>query len=95
MIMFELTFPCRGSWNGKWSGEKDRHCVFMRENRVPRNFVGQTYLYDFGDGWTAKIEVTKIDYGSYRKMKKVPTGFCGYNWMVKSIVSKGKIEKMS
>ena len=25
MIIFELTFPNRGSWNGKWSGEKDRH----------------------------------------------------------------------
>ena len=39
MIIFELTFPNRGSWNGKWSGEKDRHIIVKRDSQVPKDII--------------------------------------------------------
>ena len=54
MIIFELTFPNRGSWNGKWSGEKDRHIIVKRDSQVPKDRIGNSYYYDFGDGWGSK-----------------------------------------
>lgn len=54
MIVFELTFPNRGSWDGKWSGEKDRHIIVKKDFQVPKDRVGKSYYYDFGDGWGSK-----------------------------------------
>ena len=89
MIVFELTFPNRGSWNGKWSGEKVK-----RDSQVPKDRIGNSYYYDFGDGWGASITVKKMNGNDseYRQLKKKNAGFCGYDWMVNSIIAIDKIE---
>ena len=88
MIIFELTFPNRGSWNGKWSGEKDRHIIVKKDSQVPKDRIGKTYSYDFGDGWVASISVKKMNGNNseYRQLKKQNVGFCGYDWMIDSII---------
>ena len=60
MIVFELTFPNRGSWNGKWSGEKDKHIIVKKDYQVPKDRIGKSYYYDFGDGWGASISVQRM-----------------------------------
>ena len=88
MIVFELTFPNRGSWDGKWSGEKDRHIIVKKDFQVPKDRVGKSYYYDFGDGWGASISVRKMNGNDskYRQLKKKNVGFCGYDWMIDSII---------
>ena len=61
MIIFELTMPQCGSWNGKW-------------------------------WWTACVSVTRLTAGEARKLERKSDGFCGYDWMIKSICNKGFIE---
>lgn len=94
MIVFELTFPNRGSWNGKWSGEKDKHIIVKKDYKVPKDRIGKIYSYDFGDGWVASITVKKMNGNDseYRQLKKKNAGFCGYDWMVNSIIAIDKIE---
>ena len=88
MIIFELTFPNRGSWNGKWSGEKDTHIIVKKDSQVLKDRIGKSYYYDFGDGWGANISVRKMNGNDkeYRQLKKRNVGFCGYDWMVDSII---------
>ena len=88
MIVFELTFPNRGSWNDKWSGENDRHIIVKKDSQVPKDRIGKTYSYDFGDGWVASVSIIKLNGNDkeYRQLKKKNAGFCGYDWMVDSII---------
>ena len=94
MIVFELTFPNRGSWNNKWSGEKDKHLIIKKDSQVPKYRIGKNYYYDFGDGWGANISVQRMNGNDkeYKQLKKRNVGFCDYDWMVDSIISIGKIE---
>ena len=94
MIVFELTMPRNSSWNGKWSGDGDVHIIAMPNRLVPKDRIGKSYYYDFGDGWCACIDVIKMSGNSneYRKMKRNNRGFCGYNWMVDSIISNNEIK---
>ena len=88
MIVFELTFPNRGSWNNKWSGENNKHIIVKKDSQVSKDRIGKSYYYDFGDGWGASISVRKINgnESEYRQLKKRNAGFCGYDWMVDSII---------
>lgn len=94
MVVFELTFPNRGSWNNKWSGEKDKHVIIKKDSQVPKDRIGKNYYYDFGDGWGANISVQKMNGNDkeYKQLKKRNAGFCGYDWMVKGIIAIDKIE---
>ena len=94
MVAFELTFPNRGSWNGHWTGENARHVIFMNERPKTLARVGNSYIYDFGDGWVAQVTVSKVSGRSkeYYEIKKNNLGFCGYDWMVKSIIARDTIE---
>ena len=94
MIIFELAFPNRGSWNGKWSGEKDRHIIVKKDFQVPKDRIGKTYSYDFGDGWVASVSIIKLNGNDkeYKQLKKKNAGFCGYDWMVNNIITIDKIE---
>ena len=93
MIVFELTFPNRGSWNGKWSGEKDKHIIVKKDYQVPKDRIGKSYYYDFGDGWGASISVQRMNGNDkeYRRLKKKNAGFCGYDWMIDSIIINDEI----
>ncbi len=93
MIAFILTMPNRGSWNDRWSGEKDLHAIVMKERNVPdKNIIGKSFLYEWDDGWTACVSVEKVDYKEGNKIRKKSKGFYGYKWMVDSILKKGFIE---
>lgn len=93
MIVFTLTMPNRGSWNGRWSQEERLHAIVKCERNVPKEVVGQDFFYTWDDGWTACVSVEKVDCKTAERMRKKSSGFCGYNWMVESIIEKGRIEK--
>lgn len=95
MIAFILTMPHRGSWNGRWSGENDIYAIIKTERAVPnKDIIGKTFYYRWDDGWTARISVEKVDCKTGNSLRKKSRGFCGYNWMVNSIIEKGYIEKV-
>jgi len=92
--IFELSMPNRGSWNGGWSGERDK---YVRHRQLPPKCSpniknGSNHYYNFGDGWGANIGVTIVD-GVKAKNQAIKgsKGFCGYEWMIDSIVNHGKI----
>ena len=91
MIIFELTMPNCGSWSGKWSGEKRLYAKSRRNNQVPKEVVGKKFYYRWDDGWTACVSVKKVYYGEGRKIMRKSYGFCGYDWMIDSIINYGKI----
>ena len=91
MIVFELTMPNVGSWNGRWSKEKELHIKCQRECDVPKEYWNKDFIYDFDDGWTACITVKPMPYKEAKKLEKKSKGFCGYDWMISSIIHYGKI----
>lgn len=99
MIVFELTMPNRGSWNGKWSGENDKHIItkseydFKDKASLQRILETENFWYRWDDGWTACITVLKMSSSEANKLKRKSCGFCGYDWMVTSIVKHEKIIK--
>lgn len=100
-VSFELTMPNRGSWNGKWSGEDRKYYVIKKLTnktlqkewfeRLLKNGRDSWY-YSWGDGWGASVSVETIDSYEARKRRKVSAGFCGYNWMIDSIIARGTIK---
>ena len=92
MIAFILTIPNVGSWNGRWSGENNLHAIVKSDRSVPKEVIGKYYWYDWDDGWSACVSVEKVDYREGNKLRKKSKGFCGYDWMVESIIKKGVVE---
>lgn len=92
MIAFILTMPNRGSWNGRWSGENDLYAIVKPDRSVPKDIVGKSFWYNWSDGWSTCVSVEKVDGKTGNWMRKKSRGFCGYNWMVESIIKKGSIE---
>ena len=92
MIAFILTMPNRGSWNGRWSGENDLHAIVKPDRSVPKDVVGKSFWHSWSDGWSACVTVEKVDGNTGNWMRKKSRGFCGYDWMVDSILEKGFIE---
>ena len=95
MVLFELSFPNKGSWDNHWSRENEKHIVAMADKYVKPELIDKNYFYDFGDGWGANVKVYKMsgNTNEYRAILKNNTGFCGYEWMVRSIVKNGEIQK--
>lgn len=93
MIVFQLTMPHRGSWNNKWSGEDSSHIIVRRDTPELLKLAGKSFMYRWNDGWTACIDVRhmKSTDAEYKKLVKQNTGFCGYKWMVDSIIDHGDI----
>ena len=92
MIVFELTFPNVGSWNGKWSGS-DRIYVRTRDERkVPKEYWNKDFYYRWEDGWTARVLARRMTVNEARKLEKRSSGFCGYDWMINSIIKHSEIK---
>jgi len=98
MLCFELSMPNRGSWNGAWTG--DDHCyaqlVSLGRGRKAAEHAAALlakgcWRYDFGDGWTAGIKVREVSGREITKIRRRSRGFCGYGWMVDSIIRRGEI----
>jgi hypothetical protein len=88
--------PGNNSWNGKWSGEGRFYGIirsFSDKSESPAKILNNNYYdYDFGDGWRAAVEVKLLNNKDVRKTRKMLEGFCGYDWMVDSIIKNGSIK---
>lgn len=47
--------------------------------------------YNFGDGWLARVDVSQVDAKEASRLRKASKGFCGYEWMIDSILTRGMI----
>lgn len=92
--IFKLSMPNRGSWNGGWSGERDKYvkCRTLPPKGNPNVKDGANHYCNFGDGWGANVSVKVVD-GVKAKNQEIKgsKGFCGYEWMIDSILNNGKI----
>ena len=86
MIVFELTMPHAGSWNGKWSGADKRYIRTMYEKQVPRECWDKDFYYRWDDGWFACVSVKRAKASEAKKLEMRSSGFCGYDWMIRSII---------
>ena len=50
------------------------------------------YSYGFGDGWRAGVDVHIIDKSEAARLRRQSDGFCGYDWMVDSIIENLEIK---
>lgn len=102
IISFQLTMPNRSSWNGKWSGDEKKFYVIRS---IPKRFITKnehlktvlekgrdSWYYRWDDGWGANVCAEIIDATEAKKRRKVTAGFCGYGWMIDSILKIGKIK---
>lgn len=96
ILCFELSMPSVGSWNGRWSGEDKRYIIkknvrSKKDIEKAKSLIGYHH-YNFGDGWAAGIDITEIDRSESKKLDKYrKNGFCGYEWMMRSLWNYGKI----
>ena len=96
-LCFELSMPGVGSWNGRWSGEEYFYAKIKKLGTSKKakikaqEMVGKSFRYDFGDGWAARITVREVSGREITDIQKQSRGFCGYDWMVDSIISDLKI----
>lgn len=93
-LAFTLSMPNVASWNGRWSGEGKRYVriVPCRSRAKIDELLAKGYWHhSWPDGWGAGVEVKEVDATTARKLKKQSNGFCGYDWMVDSIMQTGKI----
>ncbi len=102
ILLFQLTMPDVGSWNGKWS---DAGKFYGKVKNIGRSkeaeekgrkiLQGSSFSYSWSDGWKAQISVTRIDAKEATRLRRVlqisKQGFCGYDWMVDSIIRNGEI----
>ena len=98
MLAFKLSMPGVASWNGRWSGEGREYVIVRSLGRSKaagaheaKILAGAPYGYGFGDGWFASVSVREVDPTEARKLRRTSAGFCGYDWMVDSIIDHGKI----
>ena len=102
ILSFELTMPNVGSWNGKWTGANKKYFVvrklsnkafaakeYLKDLTPPHGYT--SFYYNFGDGWGANVHVERVTSSEAAKRRKMSAGFCGYEWMIDSILMRGKI----
>ena len=86
-MIFELSMPANNSWNGRWSGADRRYTIAKTVSEKVAKRMGDYYSYAFGDGWVAGVTVRKA-----KPREKATGNFCGYNWMVDSIIWHNEIK---
>ena len=91
ILCFKLSMPNNGSWNGKWTGQGRPYLKVVsfqgkRTEKAKAILAKGYFSYNFGDGWRAAIEVTKVEAKEASKLRRQSAGFCGYDWMVESII---------
>lgn len=95
-VIFTLGMPNRASWNGKWSGEEKefRQYITLTKGMDESKLASGYFYYNFGDGWGASVSTQIVDGAKAKNaiMKNADTGFCGYGWMVDSIIKHGVIK---
>ena len=90
LAAFTLGMPGKASWNGRWSGEGKLYAIVRRVTNPPVELFGY-HSYSWSDGWCASVEVRVVDSKEAAKLRKRSAGFCGYDWMVDSLLMDGRI----
>lgn len=97
-LAFILTMPNNNSWNRKWSGQGKCYAVIRNvgkskasQAKAAKLAEEKSFRYDFGDGWTAAVEVRQVDNNEARQLRRQTLGFQGYDWMVSDIILHGNI----
>jgi hypothetical protein len=98
ILCFELSMPNVGSWNGRWSGEGRCYARIRKFGRskaakeqAAKILTEGSYYYNFGDGWAASVSVREVTAAEAGKIERRSAGFCGYEWMIDSIIRDGEI----
>ena len=89
---FTLKMPNRGSWDGKWSGDNQQYVRTRRFRKSEQPPDEGNYHYSWNDGWGASVTVQEVTALEAAKLRKTSKGFCGYDWMIRSICRHGKIK---
>lgn len=97
ILAFTLTMPGCGSWNGHWTGEGRLYVVtrtFRGAGSVAQRARSRCgdYSYAWSDGWRANVQVREVDASEAARLRRKSRGFCGYEWMIDSLIHSGKIE---
>ena len=92
-VEFTLSMPGRASWNGQWSGDDRHYAIVETLSQKHRDKIGMKdgkgyWSHRWSDGWCAGVTARVIPKGERRKKSN---GFCGYDWMVRTICIYGKI----
>lgn len=93
-VVFTLSMPNNNSWNGSecsYNIVKKFGRTKKERAKVDGLLEKGSFYYNFGDGWGASIAVEEVDAAGARKARKQSQGFCGYDWMVTSILRHGDI----
>jgi len=93
ILAFVLSMPSKGSWDGKWSSEGRyfAKALSVSKKEADKILEQSSYRYNFGDGWTACVSVEVVTPSQKRTIQKKSSGFCGYEWMISSIIDHGDI----
>lgn len=92
IVVFELNMPRVGSWNGQWSGQGQRYARVKSARskelveKLKKIVETGSYRYAWDDGWCARVDVRQIDSKEAAKIRRMSKGFCGYDWMIDSIL---------
>lgn len=95
VLCFQLSMQECGSWNGRWS-RKDDVFVITKTRRdvseaIMRELDGKKFSYRWPDGWTACVSCRVVDSKEAASLRRKSHGFCGYDWMVRSILAERRI----
>lgn len=93
--LFILSMPKNNAWNGRWTGENELYAyskvVYRRGKALYPNLKEGSFLYDFEDGWLAKVEVKFVTPKDAKQTMKKSVGFSTYTWMCDELCKFGKI----
>lgn len=85
--------PSNNSWNGKWSGDGRLFAKVVNMGKTKRAAEKVNKILDEGsfyyrweDGWCACVKVRKVNVEEANRLRRKSEGFCGYDWMVTSII---------
>jgi len=95
-LAFFLSMSNPPSWNGKWSGEGRKYVKTVKFKKkelenADKILKNGGYSYSWSDGWRALVRVEQVTPEQSRQLTKTSDGFCGYEWMITSIIKKGYI----
>ena len=93
--VFILTMPNNNSWNNKWTGNNKLYCIVKKYGQIDEILKNvdrtNSHYYNFGDGWSALVEIKDITSDEAKIYRKRSKGFSGYSWMVDEIEKYGRI----
>ena len=92
MLLFKLTMPNVGSWNGIWTAASNFYGKTKKLSpKLENEMDGKSWFYRWDDGWTACVSCEKMPAREANKAMKKSKGFCGYEWMIASILKHNEI----